>query len=78
MPRYKGQITAKMNERDFPHFVDIPIPGFGLGMRLNAMHDWLRERGIPSRQGGGGINVARWCFADQETADAFRKAFEEP
>lgn len=60
-----------LNERDFPHLVDIVVPEGGLGRRLDAMHEWLRERGLEARRGGGGIGVSRWCFADPRAADEF-------
>ncbi len=68
-----------MNERDYPHIVEMPVPESGFGNQLTAMHDWHRERGIESRRGGSTrielIEYVRWCFADAETADAFSVAF---
>ena len=29
-------------ERRFPHKVDVPVPGDGLGLRLNEMMAWCR------------------------------------
>lgn len=67
-----------MNERDYPHIVEMPVPDSGFGNRLNAMHDWHRKRGIESRRGVSLrvelIEYVRWCFADAETAEAFATA----
>lgn len=72
----KGEHTFRMNERDFPHLVDIDIPDGGLRDRLRKMHDWHRERGLRDYRGGGGISVSRWCFSSPETADAFAQKFD--
>lgn len=39
----KGERTKKQIERDLPYFGEIEIPKFGLGQKLNALHDWCRE-----------------------------------
>jgi hypothetical protein len=80
MTRRKGEITSAKNERDNPHIVEMPVPLGGLGMALNAMHDWHRQRGVKSKSGRGwraaaGADHIRWCFADPETADAFAEQF---
>jgi hypothetical protein len=75
MAQRRGEIIAKTNERDFPHFVDIRVPAGGLGSRLNTMHTWCHARGLFSRHGLGGLFVSRWCFAQAEEADAFAAAF---
>lgn len=75
MARYKGRQSAKQIERDYPHHVDVPIPEGGLGTRLDHMHEWHRAQGIQSRRGSGGLSCARFCFADTETAEAFRAEF---
>jgi len=80
MTRYKGRASAKAVERDFPHFVEFPILEGGLRDRLNAMHDWHLARSIQARRGQSrrdenGQYFVRWCFADQETADAFAQKF---
>jgi hypothetical protein len=51
MTRRKGEITARMNERDFPHIVELPLPegGFG-GRRLAVMQEFHRLRGIENRR----------------------------
>jgi hypothetical protein len=79
LARYKGRSSSKAIERDFPHIVEIVVPEGGLGKRLDAMYDWHRERGIEAHRGSGrreqDRDIIRWCFADQEMADAFAAAF---
>jgi hypothetical protein len=75
MPRCEGQGTAKLNQRDFPHFVDIGVPAGGIGRRLDEMYDWHRSRGLISRHGHGGLFISRWCFAEACDADAFAAIF---
>lgn len=64
-----------MNERDFPHFVDIDVPSNGLGTRLEAMYEWHRQLRLDRKAGSGGRDVARFCFLNAETADAFHNEF---
>jgi hypothetical protein len=73
--RYKGRLGPKQIERDYPYFVDIPIPEGGLGRRLDAMHEWHLARGLRARQGSAGLWTARFCFADATSADAFKAEF---
>ena len=79
MPRYRGQQSTKAVERDFPHIVEIEVPSGGLGTRMNLMSDWHKARGIESQRGQGRYEeptwFARWCFADQATAEAFHAEF---
>jgi len=72
-------------EAKFPHRVDIPIPIGGLGSRLTEMLMWCRaniapgtwdqhahgER--PKRRGGIPAVAARFYFASEPDAGAFRK-----
>ena len=79
MARYKGQRKVSKNERDFPHHVEMPLPPCGFGRRLDEMNDWHLEQGIQSVRGRGHYESDRhyikWCFADRETAEAFKRAF---
>jgi hypothetical protein len=79
LARYKGRISAKNIERDFPHIVEIVVPPGGLGKRLDQMYDWHRERDIEVHRGSGrleeGRDIVRWCFADAKTAADFAVAF---
>jgi hypothetical protein len=51
MTRRKGEISAKMNERDAPHIVELALPEGGFGTRLNDVDAFHRLRGIESRRG---------------------------
>ena len=77
--RYKGRVSPKIVERDFPHIVEIAVPLGGLGKRLDAIHEWHLARGITARHGQqrhvDGRDFVRWCFADAEAADEFAKQF---
>jgi hypothetical protein len=78
MARYKGRLSPKSIERDYPHHVEIAIPPGGLGRRLGAMHDLCAERGIRSRaftHRKEGEFYIRWCFADPAMAVAFAAEF---
>jgi len=73
--RYKGQRTARQNERDFPHIVEQLLPPGGFGMTLIRMHDWDRSRGLEIRHGRGrraeDRNYIRWCFSEASAAETF-------
>jgi hypothetical protein len=69
-----------MNERDFPHLVELELPPGGFrsqNLEFDAFH---RERGIPIRRGRGRHEAeqfhVRFCFPDAATADAFRERFD--
>jgi hypothetical protein len=51
MSRYKGRPSPEAIERDFPHHVDMIVPLFGFGKKLDAMHEWHRARGIEVMHG---------------------------
>src|SRR5262245_13088144 len=79
MTRRKFEITGHMNEREFPHIVELELPPGGFrskGLEFDAFH---RERGIPIRRGRGRHEVEqfhiRFCFPDAATADAFQGRF---
>src|SRR5262249_24984030 len=66
MTRRKLEITGHMNERDFPHIVELELPPGGFrsqGLEFDAFH---RERGIPIRRGRGRQEAEqfpdRFCF----------------
>jgi hypothetical protein len=75
----KGERTAHMNERDFPHIVEIAQPDGGFGTLLHAKDAWHRERGIETRRGRrqrrDDQEYVRWCFAEPPHAEAFRERF---
>src|SRR5262245_59070395 len=68
-----------MNERDFPHLVELELPPGGLpsqNLEFDAFH---REHGIPIRRGRGRHEAeqfhVRFCFANAVTADALHQRF---
>src|SRR5436190_658553 len=71
----------KEAERRFPHRVDIPVPGSGLGRRLTEMHDWYAANVSTStwaqhghqerRKGEMPIDFARFYFATEADAGEF-------
>jgi hypothetical protein len=79
MSRYKGRQSAKIVERDFPHFVDIVVPLGGLGSRLDAMYEFHTMHGIKPQRGKGRHDadgsVIRWCFANPAVAKSFAAVF---
>ena len=79
MSRRKGEVAGHINEREFPHLVELELPPGGFrsqNLEFDAFH---REHGIPIRRGRGRHEVeqfhVRFCFPDAPTADAFRKRF---
>jgi hypothetical protein len=79
MTRYKGRVSARAIERDFPHIVEMAVPPHGFGSRLDTMYEWHRSRGIEVRRGRGrhedDTDYVRWCFADPHIATAFAAKF---
>jgi hypothetical protein len=78
--RYKGQITPRQIDRDYPRQVEIAIPEGGLGTLLNAMHDFcrgadFRTRGIGVKRLETGRDGVRFCFKAPELAEAFQARF---
>src|SRR5258708_15697001 len=49
----KGEITSHMNERDFPHLVELELPPGGFRSQSLEFEAFHRERGIPIRRGRG-------------------------
>ena len=75
MTRHKGRPSKRLLDRDYPHQVEIPIPGSGL---RTAMHSFCRGRryvaqGAQNRTTGQ--DAMRWCFAEASDADAFHVQF---
>ena len=80
MTRYKGRVSARAIERDFPHVVETVVPEGGFRKRLDAMYEWHRSRGIEAWDGRGrhedDRDFVRWCFADPDLAAAFANEFD--
>ena len=79
MTRRKREIVGLMNERDFPHLVELALPAAGsrrVFLEFDAFH---RERRIPVRRGRSRHEAeqlyVRFCFPDTATADEFRNRF---
>jgi len=75
--RRKSEVVRFMNERNFPHLVELPLEGFrSVLLEIDEFH---RERQIPVRRGRNRYEVKsfyiRFCFSDAATADAFRNRF---
>jgi hypothetical protein len=79
MTRRKFEITGHLNERDFPHVVDLELPPGGFRNKSLEFDAFHRERSIPIRRGRGRHEAeqfhVRFCFPDAATADAFQERF---
>jgi len=79
MSRRKVEITGLMNERDFPHVVELALPRGGFRSRSSEFEAFHRELGIPIRRGRGRYETeqfyVRFCFPHTTAADAFRDRF---
>jgi hypothetical protein len=68
-----------MNERDYPHLVELPVPRGGFRDTSFAIDAFHQDRGIEIKRGQGsyeeGQFYVRYCFADPVVADAFRERF---
>jgi hypothetical protein len=77
--RRKGERTARMNERDLPHIVELALLAGGFGTRLDDFEAFHRLRGIQSRNGRRQCRdeqeYVRWCFASVIDADDFAQQF---
>ena len=59
MTQRKGEVTARMNERDYPRIVELLLPSGGFRSKFDEMLAFHRERGIEHRRGRG--SYARWA-----------------
>jgi hypothetical protein len=79
MSRRKSEITGHMNERDFPHLVELELPSGGFRNKSLELESFHRERGVSIRRGCGRHEGeqfhVRFCFPDATTADAFQERF---
>jgi hypothetical protein len=79
MSRRKSEITGYMNERDFPHLVELELPAGGFRDKSQEFDAFHREHRIPVRRGRSRHEAEqfyiRFCFPDTATADAFRNRF---
>jgi hypothetical protein len=62
MPRRKGERTSRMNERDFPHIVELPVPEGGFGRTLDAIHSFhrsaVRRMSLAAKLGANFLNFS--------------------
>jgi hypothetical protein len=49
MIRRKGERTAPQNERECPRIVEVKMPPYGLGAKLDLIHEFHRKRGLDVR-----------------------------
>ncbi len=76
MGRYKGQRTAAVIDRDYPHQVCLDVPRIGFGARMNEITDFCRERDYAHRPGDDRfVHQAIWCFRSTGEADEFHARF---
>jgi len=80
--RYKGKKTPRQIEAEFPHFVEVEIPGSGLGKRLGAIYAWCDGQAgrsnyaFTQRHEREAVrDFLQVRFRDEETAAAFRREF---
>jgi hypothetical protein len=84
MSRRKGERTTKMNERDYPHIVEVRQPENGFGNVLYVMLYFHTNLGIDEHRGksrrleetrGQFVEYCRWCFDDPQHASSFAATF---
>src|SRR5262249_45375308 len=79
MSRRKSEITGHMNERDFPHHVELELPAGGVRDKSQEVESFHRERGMGIRRGRGRQEAGQFhvpfCFPDAPTPHAFQKRF---
>jgi hypothetical protein len=67
MTRRKYEITARINEQDYPHIVGLALPPGGFRARSDAILTFHRERDIQIHRGQGrnddGQFYVRYCSA---------------
>ena len=77
----RSTLTSVTAETLFPVRVRVPVPPRGLGLRLNEMHDWLREHAPNGghwvgSQHHGLSDAALVYFGDIKVAHEFCEAFK--
>jgi hypothetical protein len=75
----KMQLSPRSNERKFPFVVQIAVPDGGFGCTLDAINAWhfysKHGQRLGRRQEMGEQQFWRWCFAQREIAEHFRRRF---
>jgi hypothetical protein len=79
MSRRKSGNTRRLNEREFPHVIELVVLLGSFGSRSAEFETFHRERSIPIRRGRSrhkaNQSYVRFCFPDAATADAFQECF---
>lgn len=78
MGRYKTALRSKTDAKAYPFYVDLPVPGHGLGKRMDVIAAWIGLHiGTDWRQHGemaSGRHVARYMFRCEADARRFEAA----
>ena len=81
MGRYKSVLTAEQDARDMPFTVDVPVPGDGLGRRMDTFSNWLgiNAKGYWAQHGKivERKHIARYCFSSPWDAKNFEEWLKE-
>jgi hypothetical protein len=78
MTRRKSEITARMNERDYPHIVELPVPPGAFEQPMTCWRSTASAtfKSVAARGAITTVNpTCTYCFADAVDADAFRNQF---
>ena len=79
MTRRKSGNTRRLNEREFPHVIELVVLLGSFGSRSAEFETFHRERSIPIRRGRSrhkaNQSYVRFCFPDVATANAFQECF---
>jgi hypothetical protein len=77
--REDGSNVARLNERKYPHIVEVALPDRGFLSIIEAIERFHRLRAIEARRGRStahhGAYWGRWCFNNSRTAEAFCAEF---
>jgi hypothetical protein len=77
--REDGSNAARLNERKYPHIVELALPDRGFIAIIEAIERFHRLRAIEARRGRStsqrGAYYGRWCFNNFKTAKAFCAEF---
>ena len=79
MTRYKGRLSSRTIERDFPFIVEMREAVLAYRERGPEVHAWYKQRGIEERGGRGFYSEPDFyvhaCFKFQADAEAFTRKF---
>jgi hypothetical protein len=77
----KGEITPQRIDREFPHQIELRVPGGGLGLALHGLYEFCRALDHKTRPIGRerrielGDDAASWCFKVPEDAVTFQARY---